>query len=239
MNEDPFETLDASYVLGSLSQAERLEFEEHLLTCDACAARVADLQELPGLLALAPAWAFDGRQPGDADLVDDDPLLTLSAAAQSQVPGTLLPRLLRQVHRERQRRRLVAVTAVVAAAACIVALVLVVLPGQRGGGIPAHAPAQAVALSNLVDAPVVAEADVVTTDTWARVDLWCTYNGGSGGVYDLVARSKDGSSMQIGSWPVVPGQTVVMRVPTQLHTADLQSIDITTTSGLTVSRLSL
>ena len=37
---DPFEYDDAAYVLGALSPEEHAAFEEHLLTCAECRARV-------------------------------------------------------------------------------------------------------------------------------------------------------------------------------------------------------
>jgi anti-sigma factor RsiW len=50
-NVDPYEHDDAAYVLGALSPTERAAFEEHLLTCDECAARVREIEDVPDLLA--------------------------------------------------------------------------------------------------------------------------------------------------------------------------------------------
>jgi hypothetical protein len=52
---DGYADWDAAYVLGALSTAERLEFEEHLAECAVCRAAVADLAGMPGLLAQLPA----------------------------------------------------------------------------------------------------------------------------------------------------------------------------------------
>ena len=49
---DRYVTWDAAYVLGSLSSAERREFEAHLETCDRCRAAVAEISGMPALLAM-------------------------------------------------------------------------------------------------------------------------------------------------------------------------------------------
>ena len=49
---DRYATWDAAYVLGSLSSAERREYEAHLETCDRCRAAVADISGMPALLAM-------------------------------------------------------------------------------------------------------------------------------------------------------------------------------------------
>src|ERR1700753_2641377 len=43
---------DAAYVLGSLSAADRREFEAHLEECPACREAVAELSGIPALLSL-------------------------------------------------------------------------------------------------------------------------------------------------------------------------------------------
>ena len=52
---DPFVTYDAAYVLGALSPQDRAAFEEHLRGCAQCAAAVAELAGVPGLLARVSA----------------------------------------------------------------------------------------------------------------------------------------------------------------------------------------
>ena len=62
---DRFYTWDAAYVLGSLSPAERREYEEHLAGCTGCQAAVSELAGMPGLLAQVP--------PEDAALLAEVP----------------------------------------------------------------------------------------------------------------------------------------------------------------------
>ena len=45
-----FAEWDGAYVLGSLSPADRLQFEQHLSGCADCARGVRELAGMPGLL---------------------------------------------------------------------------------------------------------------------------------------------------------------------------------------------
>ena len=49
--EDRYAMWDAAYVLGSLSAAERREFETHMAHCPPCREAVADLSGVPALLS--------------------------------------------------------------------------------------------------------------------------------------------------------------------------------------------
>jgi anti-sigma factor RsiW len=48
---DEYARWDAAYVLGSLSGADRHEFEAHLSSCPSCRESVAELSGMPALLA--------------------------------------------------------------------------------------------------------------------------------------------------------------------------------------------
>jgi anti-sigma factor RsiW len=48
---DEYARWDAAYVLGSLSSADRHEFEAHLSSCPSCQESVAELSGMPALLA--------------------------------------------------------------------------------------------------------------------------------------------------------------------------------------------
>lgn len=248
MSADPFEMSDAAYVLGALSEQDRAAFESHLHTCAACTMRVSELRDMPRLLALAPESAFGAAEvdsPSGTSALNSRAHRVATTFDDSAGPAAgsmpeLLPRLLRQVARERGRRRFATVTSLVLAAACIIAVFTVVLV-NRGDGNPYQAPRRAAVMANLVDVPIRAQAEVITTDSWAQVDMWCTYNATAhpGGNYQLVARSRAGETLQLGTWPGVPGQTAVLRVPTQWHTDDIASIEILGFNGKTLSRLTL
>ena len=70
---DRFSTWDAAYVLGSLSPAERREFEEHLAGCPACQAAVSELAGMPGLLAQVPPEDAALLAVAPAEIIDDAP----------------------------------------------------------------------------------------------------------------------------------------------------------------------
>ena len=130
---DRFTTWDAAYVLGSLSPAERREFEEHLAGCPACQAAVSELAGMPGLLAQVP--------PEDAALLAAAPAVVISDAPP---PGMLAA--VRSRHATR-RRRTVGILAGAAAAVLLVlagvAYALGLLPlGPRG---PQHLAFETVA----------------------------------------------------------------------------------------------
>src|SRR5215510_13888284 len=97
--ECPYELWDGAYVLGSLSPAERREYEAHLDGCKDCSRAVRDLAGLPGLLGRIGPEVFEESEP-------------------EPMPETLLPRLSRAVRRRQQRRTWL--TAGIAAAAAVV-----------------------------------------------------------------------------------------------------------------------
>ena len=49
---DKYAHWDAAYVLGSLSEADRREFDAHLGECGACRDAVAEISDMPALLSL-------------------------------------------------------------------------------------------------------------------------------------------------------------------------------------------
>lgn len=245
MNVDEFETFDAAYVFGSLSERDRRSFETHLRTCDACSARVTESQESTRLLGLVPRSAFETSnahtETGESAANGGPAVGVVGAIGRPmvhRVPETLLPLLLRATRRDRNRRRLIGFTGA-AAAACIVALLTVVLTPRATD--PQQPPPQATAMASLAGVPIEARAQIITTDTWAQVNVWCTYRAGvpAPGNYQAVARTKTGQTVLVGTWPAVPGQTAVIRTPTHLHTVDLASIDILSSDGKTLSHLAL
>lgn len=50
-DSDDYPRWDAAYVLGSLSSADRREFEAHLSTCPSCREGVTELSVIPALLS--------------------------------------------------------------------------------------------------------------------------------------------------------------------------------------------
>ncbi|MEU0536023.1 anti-sigma factor family protein [Amycolatopsis tolypomycina] len=213
MSEDPFATFDAAYVLGALAPEDRQRFEEHLRTCDRCAASVRELAGLPGLLA---------RVDTPASLPDPGP-----------PPPDLLPAVLRRVRRGRRLR--LAVTsgsAAVAVAACV-ALGVVASP-------PPPAPPPGVAMTALGEFPVRADARLAAFAWGTQVDMSCSYTGRlSGGEYLLVAISRSGTETQLATWKAVPDNTARLSIGTALRQPDLAALEVRLANGPALLRLTL
>ena len=221
-----FEHADAAYVLGALPAADRLAFERHLGTCDACTARVRQLAGLPGLL---------GRV--GTDVLDD--------AAPPGLPTTLLPALAVRVRRERRRRT--ALTALLAAAATA----LVVGAGAVAVEVVRDDPTL-LSTAPLLDhgtamAPVggavPVEASLTLEDvTWGtRIGLLCTYRPDTVEhelpdelVYLLVVRTRDGRTEQVGTWRSVSGRTMRLQAGTAARQEEIASVEVRTTDGRVV-----
>ena len=110
--EDPYAMWDAAYVLGSLSSAERREYENHLSGCKSCRTAVAELSGMPALLAL----------------VDRDDMARAEDEAAIEPPPLrpeVLAWLLAKVSWRRRRQRWITGTVVAAAAAVLAVGVLV------------------------------------------------------------------------------------------------------------------
>lgn len=102
---DPFREWDGAYVLGSLSTADRLAYEQHLAQCASCEREVCGLAGVTGLLSRVPeAWAVQ------------------SLGTDPEVPAAVLPRLVRTV-----RRRHLVVAAATVLVAAVTGAVLAVL----------------------------------------------------------------------------------------------------------------
>lgn len=202
MGDDRFVHDDAPYVLGLLSADERAAFEEHLAGCAECAARVAEIADLPALLATVPL-----------DEVLDE------------VPDTLLPGLLRRAGVERRRRNWLTAGLAGVAAACLIALAIAVWPS--GPTSPAPHPR---AMSALVASPVRATA-ALTDKAWGtEIDLVCQYDGSTppgGYAYGLSVTDTSGATTPLGSWTIVPGKDITFASGTALRRDQIASVQIT------------
>lgn len=234
MSTDEFTTCAAAYVFDTLPKVERLLFVEHLRSCDVCGSEVDSMRGLTALLALAPPGAFDPAVGAGLD-EDDEP-------GRDESPSqTLLPRLLQVVSREQRRRYRHRIIVAVAGIAAAVAVVVTAAVVRSGGARDPFPPSQAVTLPAAQAAHISVQMQLITRDTWAQVNVWCSYptTGFDAGNYQAVAMTKDRQTVVLGSWPGVPGNTAIIKTPTGLHTADLASVQVIGPSGAVLSSLRL
>ena len=223
----PYGQDDAAYVLGALSPAARLEFEQHLTACEDCTRAVRALAGVPGLLSR----------------VDPDVLTVL--AEDEPVPDTVLPGLARAARRVRRRRAL-ATAAMAATAAAVVSPLVVsqVRPGDAASP-PATTPPVAGATVLPMDpvgaVPVEAEVALEGVLWGTRLELVCTYDTGSVTYelppavdYVLVVRTDDGRAERVGSWRSVDGKTMRLTAATAAAAGEITSVEVRTPDGRVV-----
>ncbi len=233
MNTCGFDQLDAAYVLGALSPAEREAFAAHLPGCDTCTRSVQELAGIPGLLA----------QVDPADLA-------AHTEPAPPAPPLLLARVVRTARAEQQRR-----TWRVAGAAAAVALVV----GGGAAWVVGSATDRTVAVpptaTTTVSAPPLTmtpvDQDVVTATValvpvaWGtRVDLRCTWADVSSGpprryesaghAYSLVVRTKGGRTEEVATWQALPGRTMQLSGATATAAGDIAGVEVQTASGRVV-----
>ncbi|PPF78624.1 hypothetical protein C5B96_14605 [Subtercola sp. Z020] len=208
MSDDRYREWDAAYVLGSLSSAERHEYEQHLAGCADCTRALADLAGMPALLAsVSPVEAFsllDDAAPdaGTAQMGDGTRATDRRTERPSGQPADrpaerpAFADLARRVRRTRTRTRLLAASAAALAVAAAVAIALIVSlpPAQPGtsaqpqAAAPATAPATApapasvaeVAFTAEVASPLEADAKLADEPWGTRIDWTCSYRGEAG-----------------------------------------------------------
>lgn len=218
MSDDRYAEWDAAYVLGSLPPDERLEYERHLETCDRCAAAVAELVGLPGLLSKLPAdQAVEIADPdGRRDTGSES---TLASVAH------------RVRHRRRRRRLWVAATAAAAVVAAVLGGLAVgtarVDPSVQAGSVTASADRYALVGERGLDVDLT-----VSGEPWGtRFDWGCSYGGRSwaadGSVmYDLVVVRDDGSAQTVASWSAAGEDARGLSASTDVQRDDIASVQV-------------
>jgi anti-sigma factor RsiW len=225
----PYEMWDAAYVLGSLSPAERREFEAHLDGCRNCSRAVRDLAGLPGLLGRIGPEIFEESEP-------------------EPVPETLMPRLSRAVRRRQQRRTWL--TAGIAAAAAVVVTTGGVLALDRSGpsssevGSPSSSltslsPPLGKSMTSVSNDHMVARVALTSVPWGTRLDLTCRYplnpHSYESGGYALVVHTKDGHTERVATWNGLPGRTMHVSAATAAWKQDITSVEVTHRDGTPIA----
>jgi len=222
---------DAAFVLGSLSPAERREFEGHLDNCEECSLAVRDLAGLPGLLARVDPEVFEGMPP-------------------EPVPDTLLPRLGRAVRRRQYRRTWLTAGVAAAAAAAVTVGGVLILDGSDSGtptAVPTIVTPSGMSMTQNGHGhdPMTATVALTSVGWGTRLDLTCSYPSPltrityESGSYALVVHTLDGKSQRVATWHGLPGHTMQLTAATATRAADIRSVDVVRLDGSPVLHLSL
>jgi anti-sigma factor RsiW len=197
---DEYTMWDAAYVLGSLSSAERQEFEAHLAGCRSCGSAVGELSGLPALLSQ----------------LDRDELVAIDEADRSGVerllPDELLPSLLAKVSWRRRRSRVVTWTAGAAAAAVLAIGVLVGVGGHYPTSVPTP-PQASVAVQPMAQVGTNRLASTVSLSSqrWGTfISMNCVCLAPLNAHHDrlaMVVVGRDGSHTRMATWVANPGHT--------------------------------
>lgn len=215
MADDRFWNYDAAYVLGALPPDERRRYERHARHCRRCAAAIREVSGMPDLLAQA-----DIARSGQARVRAPQP--TARVRWYGRRPGRLTG-------------------IVLSATACLItAIVLTFAIAVREHERALPAP---VAMTQVIPAPINADAQLVNVAWGTQVEMSCSYSDGDAdrlpASYLLVAVDRSGRSQQIATWSVVPGTVSHISATTNLPRADIKSLEVRTPAGQPVLRLSL
>lgn len=216
LDDDRYTTWDAAYVLGSLSDDERREYEAHLSTCPHCRAAVAELRDIPPMLAkleAADVHALGGEQ------------------SQAQPRPQVLDSLLHQVNARRRRSRWVT-TAALAAAAAVVAVALVIAIRPDSLGTQSSTPqVAAMEMTKVSETPINATITVTGYGWGTRIDMACTY--GDWGRRDappqnlgMVIVGRDGTQTQVATWLGLSGATALPSGNTPLPIGEIAAVQL-------------
>lgn len=229
---DKFAEWDAAYVLGSLSPAERREFEEHLVDCPSCQAAVSELAGIPGLLAqVSPADAAMLSMAVDKD-ADRGEVSTSSAAEEELIepapPPSLLPKMIKAA-RVRRRKMLAAVAGIAAAVILAIGGVAV-----AAGLLPLRPESpQRVAFSPVVPNAITAVADVIPGQDGTEIKVECQYGevseptaGGGHEYYSIFVVDRSGNATEIRKWPATPNKQMRPSGTTPLRVSEIADIEI-------------
>jgi Putative zinc-finger len=236
----PLAHSDAAYVLGSLSPADRLEFERHLPGCERCRRSVAELAGLPGLLSRVSREQVEAPLPFEP------------------LPETVLPALVAAVRRE-QRRKGILVSLGAAAAVAVVALGVGALQGGRDDGrepvaVPpassrttSASPAPKVPMQVVRDYGVHAEVSLVAKGWGTALTMDCRYDArdedyGSNHAYAfrLVVFTEDGAHQTSMSWHAKPGDSIIGLSGTSAAEPDeITKVELQGEDGHAILRLDL
>jgi hypothetical protein len=220
---------DAAYVLGSLSSAERHEFEMHMDTCKACRQAVAEISGMPALLSRLDAAVIEAIE--ERGQVDDP----------APMRPELLTTLLNKVTWRRRRSRLWGWTAVAAAAAVLIVGVFVALqssPVTPTPPPPAQASSSALPMTRVTPNSFSATVALSPHPWGTQIDMTCTYgvwpetadgkddDDEAGDKLAMVVIGHDGTETQVATWVALAGVTASPAGSTSIPIEQIAAVQV-------------
>jgi hypothetical protein len=210
MNDDPFHDWDAAYVLGLLGPDDRRAFEQHLTTCAACSAAVAELAGMPGILAT---------------LSKDEAVALLEPVDEPAFDG-LVTRLAVAARQRRRRVRLAIAGAGVAAALGLGIGGYVVGSADE----PATPAGQLVAMSEKQPGIMTASLRVEEKAWGTKLDWSCRYLATEGysasRVYELVITDTSGRETVAATWVATSPKAASLSTTSAVPKDSIARVDI-------------
>jgi len=212
---------DAAYVLGSLSPAERRQFETHLEGCQRCQASVAELSGLPGLLARLDAErAFELIELGaESEAAQPAPIAPLPADLVARIQAREATR------RSSRRTRLVLGLAAAAVVATGIAIPVSIVSAPH--------PTVSTALSQVVSSPLSADVELTSVGWGTKVDMNCRYRDIDSDAPDTVRWDyalwivqKNGTASELSSWSAANNSTVNLSAGTSVPVAQIAAVQV-------------
>ncbi|MCW2653701.1 MAG: hypothetical protein JWR32_4677 [Mycobacterium sp.] len=223
---DEYARWNAAYVLGSLSNNDRREFEAHLSTCPSCRESVSELSGMPALLAQLTR--------DDVVAIDEG-----GSAAPPRLRPLLLTSLLTKVGRGRRRSRLAIWTLTAVATAVLVVSVLVAIQPHPAAPIAAPLQADSAALTMAPAAASITLASTVSISShgWGtRIEMTCRYakapensdrdGDEPGDKLAMVVLGRDGSQDQLATWVALTGVTATPSGSTSMPIDQIATVQI-------------
>lgn len=212
-----YATWDAAYVLGSLSPADRREFEAHLTFCPLCNHSVSELSGMPALLSKLDGGTVAAMDTGGC------------AAAPAVEAANLLPSLLSEMRRRRRRVRLVTWMSGAAAAALLAIGLFVGVAGTHPASTPPQASVSALPMAQ-VGTTALASTVSLSTQHWGTyIDLNCVCLAPVYAHHDrlaMVVVSRDGTHTQLATWVADPGHTANPAGSTSMPVDQIAAVQI-------------
>jgi anti-sigma factor RsiW len=214
---DDYTMWDAAYVLGSLSSAERREFEAHMFDCPLCGNAVGELSGMTALLSQLDREEFTA--------IDD------RRGVEPSLPHELLPSLLAKVSWRRRRSRIVTWTAGAAAAAVLAIGVFVGIQGHYPTSVPTP-PQASVSIQPMAQVGTNRLASTVSLSSrqWGTfISMNCVCLAPLNAHHDTLAMvvvSRDGSHTRMATWVANPGHTATPAGSTSTRVDQIASVQV-------------